>query len=598
MWSGRTRWRKANRLYMKRLTLLFTLLLSLSLVGCRERSEVVTIDLFATGDVHGSLFPESILEGADTGGGVARVATVVRSYREQPEARPVLLLDAGDLLQGQPLTYYFNVVDTLSPHAVAEMYNYLGYDAMTVGNHDIETGHGVYDRFVREADFPVLGANVVNTATGKPYFKPYVVVEKGGKKIAILGLTMPTLTDNLPPHLWSGLEFRDQVETARAYLPEILSQRPDLLICLMHSGPGKKEGDPRPMAANVGYDLAKAIPEADIVLCAHDHRAALDSIPRETGRYTYILDAGADGRLLSHCEISLGVSGSGKPVVRVAPELIDLSAYEPDGDFMEHFASSEQQVRDFAAQPVGQLTAPMDSRSVFFRPAPFTDLIHRLQLEIFPEAEVSLTAPLVENLVIPAGPIRMADLFNLYKYENYAYLMRLRGSELKAHLEESYDRIIRTMSSPEDPLYRIDESKRGGPYLPLEGPSFNFDTAAGISYLVDVTRPSGDRIEITGVGKGRPFDPDEEYLVVMSSYRAQGGGGLLTSGAGIPKQDLPGRVVRTTDRDLRYYLIDFFERHNPYTPRIISSWTYVPDAWARVAVPRDSASIFRDFPRP
>ena len=176
--------------------------------------------------------------------------------------------------------------------------------------------------------------------------------------------------------------------------------------------------------------------------------------------------------------------------------------------------------------------------------------------------------------------------------------MRLRGSELKAHLEESYDRIIRTMSSLEDPLYRIDESKRGGPYLPLEGPSFNFDTAAGISYLVDVTRPSGDRIEITGVGKGRPFDPDEEYLVVMSSYRAQGGGGLLTSGAGIPKQALPGRVVRTTDRDLRYYLIDFFERHNPYTPCVISSWTYVPDAWAKVAVTRDSASIFRDFPRP
>lgn len=235
-------WLRLDRLRMKRLILLFSLLLSLSLVGCRERSEVVTIDLFETGDIHGSLFPESILEGADTGGGVARVAAIVRSYRERSEARPVLLLDAGDLLQGQPLTYYYNVVDTTSTHAVAEMYNYLGYDAMTVGNHDIETGHSVYDRFVREANFPVLGANVVDTATGKSYFKPYVVVEKGGKKIAILGLTMPTLTENLPPHLWSGLEFRDQVETARAYLPEILGQKPDLLICLMHSGPGKKEG--------------------------------------------------------------------------------------------------------------------------------------------------------------------------------------------------------------------------------------------------------------------------------------------------------------------------------------------------------------------
>lgn len=579
--------------------LLLILVLLLSAVACKERSgETITIQLFETGDIHGSLFPESILLGEDTGGSTARVASVVRSARESLGDDHVLLMDAGDLLQGQPLTYYYNVVDTLSAHAVAEMYNYLGYEVMTVGNHDIETGHGVYDRFVGQVDFPVLGANVVDTSSGKPYFEPYTVIKKGGKKIAILGLSMPTLTDNLPPHLWSGMEFRDQLETARRYLPELLEQDPDLVICLMHSGPGKKEGAPRPMAANVGYDIAKELPEVDIIFCAHDHRAALDSIPREAGGYTYILDAGCDGKLLSHCQVTLGRSGSDKRVVRVTPELIDLSAYEPDREFMEKFAPVEQTVRDYASKPVGRLTAPMDSRSVFFRPAPFTDLIHQLQLELFPEAEVSLTAPLVENLLIPAGEIRVADLFNLYKYENFAYLMRLRGSELKAHLEESYDRIIRTMESPDEPLYKIDDSKRGGPYLPLESVSFNFDTASGISYLVDVTRPSGDRITITGVGReSRPFDPDEEYLVVMSSYRAQGGGGLLTDGAGIPKADLRDRVVRTTDHDLRYYLTDFFQRHDPYTPAVISSWMYVPDKWAEPAIARDSASIFRDFPR-
>lgn len=581
------------------LTLLSLGLLVALLSGCGKQEQAVVLDIFETGDVHGQLLPVSILTGEDSGGSIARVSTVVRSYRDSTDADHVLLLDAGDLLQGQPITYYYNVIDTLSSHPVAEMYNRLGYEAMTVGNHDIETGHGVYDRFVEDIDFPMLGANVIDVATGRPYFKPYVILRKAGKKVAILGVTMPTLTDNLPPHLWSGLEFRDQVETARAYAQEILAEDPDLFICLMHSGPGRVNDDKVvPMATNAGYDLARAIPEADIVFCAHDHHPLLDSIPREAGGYTYMLDAASDARLLSHCRVTLSRQSDGSRFVQVHPELIRLDEVEPDERFVRTFAPEEQAVKDFAAQPVGEITEAIDSRSAFFHPAPFTDLIHQLQLEIFPEAEVSLTAPLAEDLIIPAGTIRMADLFSLYRYENYAYLMRLRGSEIKAHLEESYDRMIQTMTAPSDPLYKIDDLKRGGAYLPLAGPSFNFDTASGISYLVDVTRPSGDRITITGVGpEQRPFDPEEEYLVVMSSYRAQGGGGLLTRGAGIPKAELADRVVRTTERDLRYYLIDFFRTHSPYTPHISSSWMYVPDSWAEEAVPRDSVLIYKDFSR-
>ena len=92
----------------------------------------------------------------------------------------VLLLDNGDILQGQPAVYYYNFVDTLSPHICASVMNYMGYEAATTGNHDIEAGHDVYDRLVSEYNFPVLAANALDIKTGKPYFKPYVIIQKAG----------------------------------------------------------------------------------------------------------------------------------------------------------------------------------------------------------------------------------------------------------------------------------------------------------------------------------------------------------------------------------------------------------------------------------
>ena len=122
----------------------------------------------------------------------------------------------------------------------AEVMNYMAYDAGAMGNHDLETGHRVYDNWVADCRFPVLGANIIDKATGKSYLTPYVVLEREGVKVAVLGMTTPAVPNWLPPSLWSGLEFQDLVACARQWVPVIRErEKPDVLVGLFHSG---KEG--------------------------------------------------------------------------------------------------------------------------------------------------------------------------------------------------------------------------------------------------------------------------------------------------------------------------------------------------------------------
>jgi len=103
----------------------------------------------------------------------------------------VILLDNGDILQGEPVVYFSNYMDTASIHVCAAAMNFMEYDAATVGNHDIEAGHDVYDKLVNEFHFPWMAANAIDISTGEPYFQPYTIIKRKGLRIAVLGLITP-----------------------------------------------------------------------------------------------------------------------------------------------------------------------------------------------------------------------------------------------------------------------------------------------------------------------------------------------------------------------------------------------------------------------
>jgi 2',3'-cyclic-nucleotide 2'-phosphodiesterase/3'-nucleotidase len=123
--------------------------------------------------------------------------------------------------------------------------------------------------------------------------------------------------------------------------------------------------------------------------------------------------------------------------------------------------------------------------------------------------------------------------------------------------------------------------------------TFNFDSAAGIQYTVDVTKPVGERIHITSMADGTPFSLEREYRVALNSYRGNGGGDLMTLGAGIPKEELNQRLLSSTDKDLRYYLIEYIRQHPDLRPEPLNQWKFIPEDWAQPAAERDRALLFR-----
>ena len=579
------------RLSMK--LILVLILCQILWAGTMEAQEkVVKLKIVETSDVHGNFYPYDFVRRQSSAGSLARVYTWVQQERRR-FGDNLILLDNGDILQGQPSAYYYNYIDTVSPHLTAEMLNFMAYDAGNMGNHDIETGRAVFDRWTGDCRFPVLGANILDTVTGKTHLKPYVVLEREGVKIAVLGMITPAIPMWLSENLWPGLRFEDMETAARKWIPFIREQeKPDVIIGLFHAGKnavwmGGKYRD------NASVEVASRVPGFDVVLAGHDHARACFKVANEAGDSVLVVNPANNAVTVGDVEITLTLRGGKVTDKLVEGRLTDVGALEPSPEFMQHFAGQYDAIQAFVSKKIGRFTQPISTRPAYFGPSAFVDLIHRLQLEIG-KAEISLAAPLSFDARIEAGDIYVSDMFNLYKYENMLYTMSLSGKEIRGALEMSYALWTNQMHSPGDPLLLLRESSVSGAEERtfFQHPSYNFDSAAGIIYTVDVTRPAGQKVTILSMADGTPFDENRMYKVAVNSYRGNGGGELLTKGAGISQEELKSRILFSTDKDLRYYLMQYIEQRQIVTPRSLDQWKFIPANWVKPAAERDYKKLF------
>ena len=552
---------------------------------------IIDLRILHTSDVHGHIFD-----------GLSAISSYVDRVRAQMPGA-VILTDGGDVLQGHPTAYYYNFIDTASDHFIAEAMNHLRYDVGTIGNHDIETGHAVYDRWIRQCQFPVIGANVVEVSTGQPWLKPYVVLERQGIRIAFLGLLTAAIPYWLPENLWSGLRFEEMVASARHWVQVIQEQEhPDLLVGLFHSGWDDGFGiHTSDCVENASRLVAAQVPGFDLILYGHDHQRRVQRVTAADGGSVLCCGPTSTGGCL--CDVSLRFHVRAGRVVRKdidaclvplrSPEVrtSELTSLPPVTGF---FPRQHAAVQAFMNEEIGTFDCAVHESDAFFGPSAFIDLIHELQFQECPDAHISFVAPLSFDAVIGPGTVTMADMFALYKYENLLYTMRLTGREVLGHLEMSYDLWCNTMHTPEDHIMLLSNNLDSNRRLGLKNMAFNFDSAAGIRYTVDVTKPDGRKVHIESMADGSPFSLDSTYLVALNSYRGNGGGELLTRGAGIPLSELPGRIVSSTDHDLRYHLMQLIRQHGHVNPRPLNLWRFVPDEWALPALQRDRLLLFPD----
>ena len=584
---------------MIRISIFFFLLLSTCVKTFAEK-KTVDFRIIHTTDIHGHFFPYDYINRKPLSGSVARIASYVDSLRNI-YGNKLLLLDSGDILQGQPTSYFYNFLNTQSPNIAASVINYMKYDAQTIGNHDIEPGHKVYDKWISEVQCPVLGANVLN-AEKKCYLTPYTIIQRDNIKIAVLGMLTPAIPFWLNEKTWSGLSFEDIVTSAQQWVNIIQEkEHPDIIIGLFHSG---RDGGitTNKIKEDASFNVAKKVKGIDLILYGHDHTRFLKKVISNNNDTVLCINPSCYAKAVGDVQIKIEVDSTFNKNTKQAErtikksvegKIVNIENQPINAQFMAHFQPEIQKIDSFINIKVGTLTRPIYNRDCFFGSAPFTDLIHNLQLEIT-KADLSFTAPLGFDTKLDAGDIRISDLFNLYKYENKIYILNMTGEEIRKHLELSYDLWTNTMRSSKDHIMQLEtKNQQDMQRYGFKNLTFNFDSAAGIDYIVDVTQPEGKKVKILKFTDGRPFDEKKWYKVAMNSYRGNGGGELLTKGAGIERNKIKERIVFESDDDIRYYLLKKIEKEKVITPKPNNNWKFVPLKWTRKAIKRDKELIFK-----
>ncbi len=569
------------------------LALFLFITSCSQKPAEVTIDLIQSTDIHGTLFPYDFIEQKELTNSLASIYTYVKTIRSNnPEG--VVLLDNGDYLQGQPTVYYYNFEDTISSHLGADIFNFMQYDAAVVGNHDIETGHSVYDRFRNEIKTPYLAANAINTQTGEPYFDAYTIIERQGIKIAVLGMITPGIPNWLPESLWSGIEFTDMIETAKKWIPLIQeNENPDLIIGLFHAGVdhtyNNADGNTY-LNENATRLVAEQVPGFDMVMAGHDHKKYNEKIVNVNGDTVILIDPRSHARAVASVKVHFTYDKNEKKYHKtIQPEIVDVEKYTPDSLFMAQFADPFQKIKTYVSRQIGTFSHSIDSKDAYFGNSAFIDLIHQVQMDVS-LADISFTSPLSFRTQINQGPVYVSDLFKLYKYENLLYTMQLSGDEIDSYLEFSYGLWFNKMKNKNDHLLKMEKNEEG--FYHLSNQYYNFSSASGIDYLVDVSKPEGQRVKILGFTDGSPFSSDSTYSVAVNSYRGNGGGGHLTEGAGISANELRNRLVSSTPYDLRYYLMKWIEKEQTIDAVKASNWRIIPEDYFETGKRKDLILLF------
>lgn len=600
---------------MKKLTILFISLIMSVCSTNAKKPKTVTLKFIETTDVHGMFFPTNYTTGKAVGGSMARVSSYVKSQRTT-YGNNLILLDNGDILQGQPTNYYWNFIDTQDENIAASVVNYMGYDAQAFGNHDIETGHNCYDKWNREVKCPILAANMINAETGNPYTNPYKIIEREGVKIAILGMTTPAVPNWLSESLWSGIRFEEMVSCTRKWVKTIKEkENPDLIIGLFHSG--LKGG-----ITNDEYDenatlaVALRVHGLDAIFYGHDHLSNFGFIRQyeeKTDDYPFyfitkdggpssavslsktdsvlIVNPGSNAYNVGEATITLTMQNNKVVSKKITGQLVSMKSMPIDEEYMNYFADDIRRLQEYTTKKIGTFESSMNMDDAFFGSSAFIDFIHNIQMKTT-GADISFTGPLAINTTINAGTVTTADMFNLYKFENTLYVIQMTGAEIKNYLEMSYGQWTNQMKSSDDHILLFDDknNERNNGFKNFYG---NFDSACGIDYTVDVTKPEGQKVNILKMSNGQPFDTTKMYKVAINSYRGNGGGELLTKGAGIPKEELNSRIIYRSELGQRHYLAEEIQKQGSVNPKPNNNWRFIPENLVAPAIQRDRELLFK-----
>lgn len=534
------------------------------LAGAIRGQETARVVVVATTDVHGRVTHWDYEADRESPWGLTRAATVVDSLRRRYPDQ-VLLVDAGDLIQGNPFATYFATVQPIDPHPVIDALNALGYDAATPGNHEFDFGLEVLERAGAGARFSIVSGNVYRLPRDTLIFPRYDIISRAGVRVGVTGFTTPGVMVWNRHHLASRVLVRSIFPEARRSLLKLDSAGADLRLVIIHSGMG--EGSSYDTVGvgpeNVAAELAGLELKPHLVVVGHSHRHMRDSVI--DGVHFIQPDPWARSLAVAHVWLERPEGAAGWRVQRIQGELVSLEQVPPNPAVTRRLDMAHQRVRVWANAPLGRVEEGWSARYARVQDTPIIDFVNQVQRRAG-GADLSSTAAFNTAARFGPGAVRLRDVAALYPYENTLKVVRIDGASLRRYLEKSAEYFL--------------TYQPGQPIINQAVPGYNFDIVSGVSYVLDLSRPPGSRV-LQLTYQGRQVSPADTFTLALNNYRQAGGGGfdMLV--------DLP--LVHDRGENIRDLLAEAIR-----TERVLRTQDYFTESW-RLIPPDALAQARRAF---
>ena len=516
--------------------------------------------ILATSDMHGNIWGWSYEDSQETtNSGMARLYTYIRKVREEnPDA---FLIDGGDELQGNILTDDIASKEPEAPHPAIAAMNMMGYDTMTLGNHEFDWGVPKMKQMLSTAEFPVLCENIrtgdgeLLTGTG------WTIIERGGIRLAVIGVDTPMI-----PLLDSGKEGVDGLiyeaaSTAVGQAIREIGDQADIIMVSAHMGMEAQFDE------DGGTDSARKIlednPEVDVLQVAHMHI----TVNQKEG-HVPVGGVRASAREIARFDLTLDENGN---ITDSAVTIVDMADYEPCEEIREipvvrdaHektialvSAGGDGEEADDTTPPIGWTTAKFQPENEIkglpegrLQDTAVMDLILRVEAENA-GADVAASAMFKDASDLPEGAIYYRNILDIYKYDNGLYRVTVTGKELKAYMEwavECYNQWV-----PGDINISFDPDSHD--YL--------HDMFSGVYYEINLSKPKGERIENV-LFHGEPLRDDETLTLAVNNFRYAST--LKTYNIVAGKRDWESY------NSVRDMIVEYFQQHSPVAPEVDHNW--------------------------
>jgi len=553
-----------------------------------------SFSILGTTDLHSHVFDWDYYKDAaysDSKGnktGVARVATLIKQQREAKGEDRVLLVDAGDIIQGTSLAYYYARVDPITgtdgkkgpKHPMAVAMNHMRYDAAALGNHEFNYGIDLLRKFEKQCHFPLLGANALDAKTLRPAFQPFTVKRicvPGAPdiKVGILGLTNPGIALWDKDNVSGKMAFTGLVEQAKKYVPRMRALGCDVVFLTDHSGldGSSSYGSELPYIENASNLVAQQVPGIDAILVGHTHTevSSYTVTNEETGKAVVLSEPYCWGMRLTVFDFELELVHGQWKVTSTKAQTLNSNTVEEDAEITALLKADHDLVVTYVNTAVGTCTEDLATAEACWKDTAAMDFIHQVQMDAVKSGLstadaalplISVAACFSRTADIPKGDVTIREVAGLYIYDNTLYGKKLTGAQLKDYLEYAAKYYHQVPSGTAVDTSTLTNANKFWDYM--------YDMAAGVSYEIDIAQAEGSRIKNLTYN-GTAVADDQVFVVAVNNYRANGGSGYPHIAA--------ADIAYSSTNEVRQLMIDYVTAKGTLDPATfaVTNWKLTQD---------------------